>query len=220
MRSCFNTTARGPLYATGKNATTAWCISHYKLCMLLIFVQVQVLSLRAYMYVPWGPPSGTLRLHTCVPKHPSPPSAHPTQSTVDIYHESIHDVGTCQTVHALTCNSWTWESNFSFSWVCTNSWTFSCIYGTNQRYWPQQHVPNQTMEGLRMGVVIFTCASCSVSLIQWIAYLQVVYLGLCSSTLVLQSNLLLGHLVPLEGCRGEGRLLDCHLGLWINQVPL
>ena len=62
-----------------------------------------------------------------------------------------------------TCNSWTWESNFSFSWVCANSWTFSCIYGTNQRYWPQQHVPNQTMEGLRMGVVIFTCASCSVS---------------------------------------------------------
>ena len=42
---------------------------------------------------------------------------------------------------------------------------------------------NQTMEGLRMGVVIFTCDCaishfCSVSLIQWIAYLQVVYLGL------------------------------------------
>ena len=81
---------------------------------------------------------------------------------------------------------------------------------------------NQTMEGLRMGVVIFTCDCaishfCSVSLIQWIAYLQVVYLGLWGSTLVLQSSLLTSQFVPLKGYRGEGRLLDCHLGLWINK---
>lgn len=50
MLSCALATARGPLYTTGKNATTAWHISHYKLCMLS-FVQVQVSSLRAYMYV-------------------------------------------------------------------------------------------------------------------------------------------------------------------------
>ena len=52
--SCYNTTARGPLYTTGKNATIAWCISHNKLCMLS-FVQVRVSSLRGmhtlYMYV-------------------------------------------------------------------------------------------------------------------------------------------------------------------------
>ena len=35
------------------------------------------------LYVPQGPPSWTLQLHTCVPKQPSPPSTHPTQSTVD-----------------------------------------------------------------------------------------------------------------------------------------
>ena len=219
MRSCFNTTARGPLYATGKNATTAWCISHYKLCMLLIFVQVQVLSLRAYMYVPWGPPSGTLRLHTCVPKHPSPPSAHPTQSTVDTYHESIHDVGTCQTVHIPVTHELGNPISPSPEFAPTLELSAASIEQTKDIDLNSMF-PIKQWKGLRMGVVIFTCASCSVSLIQWIAYLQVVHLGLCSSTLVLQSSLLLGHLVPLEGCRGEGRLLDCHLGLWINQAPL
>ena len=38
-------------------------------------------------HVPQGPPSWTQRLHTSAPKQPSPPSAHPTQSTVDTYHE-------------------------------------------------------------------------------------------------------------------------------------
>ena len=35
------------------------------------------------LYVPASCLSGTLRLHTCVPKQPSPQSAHPTQSTID-----------------------------------------------------------------------------------------------------------------------------------------
>ena len=39
------------------------------------------------LYVPQGPPSWTQRLHTSAPKQPSPQSAHPTQSTVDTYHE-------------------------------------------------------------------------------------------------------------------------------------
>ena len=41
------------------------------------------------LYVPQGPPSWTQQLHTSAPKQPSPPSAHPTQSTVDTHHECM-----------------------------------------------------------------------------------------------------------------------------------
>ena len=51
------------------------------------------------MYVPRGPPSWTLQLHTCVPKQPSPPSAHPTQSTADTYHEFMMYMLQCSCMH-------------------------------------------------------------------------------------------------------------------------
>ena len=41
------------------------------------------------LYVPQGPPSWTQQLHTSAPKQLSPPSAHPTQSTVDTHHECM-----------------------------------------------------------------------------------------------------------------------------------